>query len=329
MIAKRRSLIRPSLVATLTNTGTGTVTFKPGYPQAASLSSPAYGITASTCGTSLAPGDSCALTVTFAPQTAGSPYGNIFVYINESTDLFFAGLTGTGATPYTYTLSFDQSTYSFGSVAVGSSKDLVATLTNTGTGTVTFKPGYPQAASLSSPAYSITASTCGVSLAPGDSCVLTVTFAPQIAGSPYGNIFIYVNESSDLFFAGLTGTGAAPYTYTLAFDQSAYSFGSVAVGSSKDLVATLTNTGTGTVTFKPGYPQAASLSSPAYGITASMCGTSLAPGDSCALTVTFAPQTAGSPYGNIFVYVNESTDLFFAGLTGTGSDQIFANGFEF
>jgi hypothetical protein len=37
---------------------------------------------------------------------------------------------------------------------------------------------------------------------------------------------------------------------------------------------------------------------------------------------------AGSTFGGVYIYVNESTDLFSVGLTGTGSEGIFSSGFE-
>jgi hypothetical protein len=98
-----------------------------------------------------------------------------------------------------YSLSFDAPSYDFGSVAVGGSRDMTATLTNTGTGSVTFRDGYPSIYDFDFDAFHISASTCGAGLAPGNSCVLTITFSPQVAGSPFGNIFVKVNESSDLF----------------------------------------------------------------------------------------------------------------------------------
>ena len=201
----------------------------------------------------------------------------------------------------------------FGDVEVGSTATRTATVTNNGTGTATFKSGYPR---VSGGGYSISATTCGAALTPGASCTITVTFAPQIVGSPFEYIWIYVNESSDLFFANLRGTGTAAYTYKLSFNASSYDFGDVEVGSTATRTATVTNNGTGTATFKSGYPR---VSGGGYSISATTCGAALTPGASCTITVTFAPQIVGSPSEYIWIYVNESSDLFFANLRGTGT----------
>jgi hypothetical protein len=150
-----------------------------------------------------------------------------------------------------------------------------------------------------------------------------------VAGSTFGGVYIYVNESTDLFSVGLTGVAATPNSYILSYDPSSYDFGSVAVGGSKSLIATVTNVGTGTVTFKSGYPQVFSLKSPdPFSMTGTTCGAALVPGASCTVTATFSPQVAGSTFGGVYIYVNESTDLFSVGLTGTGSEGIFSSGFE-
>ena len=67
---------------TLTNTGTGTTTFANGTPTVPKVYG--FSLSASTCGKSLIPGSSCAVTASYAPQTPGRASASLSVEIQES-----------------------------------------------------------------------------------------------------------------------------------------------------------------------------------------------------------------------------------------------------
>ena len=197
------------------NNGSGAVTFAPGYPfvTVAPFSSREFRInaTTTTCGTTtLAPGDDCTITVEFDPQVARFSQEFIVIKVNESTNSVFATLRAVGVAASTYyELAFDASTYDFGTVQIGSTANRTVTLSNVGIGEVTFASGY-QFATFFSGYFSISATTCGRTLAPRASCTITVEFAPQLAGSvqEYIGININVNESIRQFTATLRAIGA-------------------------------------------------------------------------------------------------------------------------
>ncbi len=184
-----------------------------------------------------------------------------------------------------YRVEFIPSSYSFGQVPVGSSSaPQTATIRNTGTGTVTFERGILNSPYVSA-GYSISDSTCGATLSPGASCEFKIRFQPQASGSRSGYLFVSADESVELYFAQLSGTGTADRTYSVAFIPSSYSFGQVPVGSSSaPQTATIRNTGTGTVTFERGILNSPYVSA-GYSISDGTCGATLSPGASCELKI--------------------------------------------
>ena len=228
-------------------------------------------------------------------------------------------------------LVFDPTSHNFSELSVGESAVQTFTLTNTGTARVHFEAGYPNIVELGSSAYSISNMTCEAGLDAGQSCDIEVTYAPQVSGSPSGFIGVYIEESSDLFTARLSGEAVADETYTMSFNPTSHNFGELAVGESVSQTFTLTNTGTARMHFKAGYPNIVELGSSAYSISNMTCEAGLDAGQSCDIEVTYEPQVSGSPSGFIGVYIEESSDLFTARLRGDAyqiMDEIFQSSFE-
>ena len=123
--------------------------------------------------------------------------------------------------------------------------------------------------------------TCGNSIAPGASCTINVTFTPTQAGSRTAMLSISDNASGSPQTVSLAATGTV-----VQLNPVSLIFGSVTLGQSRTLATTLTNVG-GT---------ALSISNIHIGGTdydefhrSNKCGSSLGPGASCVITVTFRP----------------------------------------
>jgi Abnormal spindle-like microcephaly-assoc'd, ASPM-SPD-2-Hydin/Beta-propeller repeat/HYDIN/CFA65/VesB-like, Ig-like domain len=128
-----------------------------------------------TCGTSIAPGTSCAIDVTFTPQETGTRTGALRSYDEGSDEWYeFLPLTGVGIAP---ALSVSPTSLTFEDQLVGSTSETqTVTLTNTRTGPVNFAnihaaTDFPQS------------TDCGNSLTAGASCTINVTFTPEVTGS--------------------------------------------------------------------------------------------------------------------------------------------------
>jgi hypothetical protein len=168
---------------------------------------------ASTCGSSLAPGASCTISATFSPLASGNLSAAISIDESTTGTSQTVLLNGIGASTAFATLSVSPTQLSFGNQAIGTtSAAKVVTLSNTGTG-----PFTPQADESSS--VNITgnqagdfteSNNCGVSLAPGSSCTITVTFLPNAPISATAFLSLEGPATNSPQLVQLTGTGTGP-----------------------------------------------------------------------------------------------------------------------
>lgn len=102
--------------------------------------------------------------------------------------------------------SFSTSSLYFGYIKVGYTSTKFVTITNTGTGALSF----PKAFAVSGTGYSLGGQgTCkvGVSYAPKASCTIAVVFKPTIRGSLYGSLSVLSNASTTPVKVALSGKG--------------------------------------------------------------------------------------------------------------------------
>jgi F5/8 type C domain/Pectate lyase superfamily protein/Abnormal spindle-like microcephaly-assoc'd, ASPM-SPD-2-Hydin len=201
------------------------------------------------------------------------------------------------------------SALNFGSVAVGSTS---------GAQTVTVSNPTSSAASVSSISASgdfAQTNTCGSSIAAGGSCTVSVKFTPAATGSRTGTLTVNAGGVTNSVSLSGTGTSSGGGSATLAASPTSLSFGNEAVGStSAAQTVTVTNTG----------GAAASVSSvSATGPFASTntCGSSIAAGASCTVSVTFTPTTAGAATGNVTLSSNATDPTLTVALSGTGTSS--------
>jgi hypothetical protein len=158
-----------------------------------------YKESTTTCGSSLAAGANCTISVTFNPTTDGAQTGTLTVVDSGGTQ--FVSLSGT-ATP----LKFTPASVNFGSVEVGSTSAAKSvTVTNVGSTTLTLTSvaiGGTNAGD-----FALTGNTCGSSLAAGANCKVTMTFAPTATGSRSGNVTIKDSDPVSSQKILLSGTG--------------------------------------------------------------------------------------------------------------------------
>lgn len=155
---------------------------------------------ATTCGSSLAAGANCTISVTFNPTTDGTQTGTVTVVDSGGTQ--FTTLSGT-ATP----LKFTPASVNFGSVKVGTTSAAKSvTVANVGITTLTLTS---VAIGGTDPGdFALTANTCGRTLAAGASCKVTVTFTPTATGSRSGNVTIKDSDPVSSQKILLSGTGS-------------------------------------------------------------------------------------------------------------------------
>jgi len=254
-----------------------------------------------TCGSSLAASASCTLSVTFKPTATGTRTGAVTITDNASPATQTVSLTGTGVAAPVVSLSPASLTFPAQRVGTASSAQSV-TLRNTGSATLSIT--------------SITASgdfsqtnTCRSSLAVSGSCTLSVTFKPTAAGTRTGAVTITDNASPATQTVSLTGTGTAP---VVSLSRTSLTFPAQKLGTSSSAQSvTLKNTGSAGLTITS-FRLSGNFSQ------TNTCGSSVAAGASCTLSVTFRPTAAGTRTGALTITDNASPATQTVSLTGTG-----------
>jgi len=179
---------------TLTNSGTASVTISQISVAGAafSLKSPSLPLTLET-------GQSTTVTATFSPASVGVASGTISVVSNAPNSPLNLSLAGTGVT---YQLTSSPSTVSFGNVTIGDNAILPVTLTSTGTASITISQ-----ISVTGPGFTVSSLSLPLSLDPGKSASVSVTFAPTTGGSATGTLTVTSSATSSPLTDALSGTG--------------------------------------------------------------------------------------------------------------------------
>ena len=208
-------------------------------------------------------------------------------------------------------VTLTPATYNYGSVDLSSSAASTFTLTNASLTAVSIA-----STSLPSSVFTIASSTCTTSLAAGASCTYKIEFAPTAAGAQ--TVTFGVTDDAGTQTASLTGTGvtpAAPPAPAAALTPASADFGSVNVGSSSGAKTfTLTNAGTAALPITSVTVTGANAASFALGTNG--CGSTLAAGASCAISISLKPTAAGSDAASLTVIDSVGTQT--STLTGTG-----------
>jgi hypothetical protein len=240
------------------------------------------------CGASLAAGAHCTITVSFSPTSTGLDSGAIALSDSTPSSPVAIPLSGTGVNGPVLTVSPERAIFSSQTVGT-SSKPLPVTLLNTGNSSLNIT-GISLAGEDSSD-FTQT-NNCGVSLAGGGACIVDVTFTPTMGGSRAASIAVSGTEPGSPQSVELVGTALGP---AAALNPTTLTFTSQTVGTTSTAqTATLTNSGNAPLNIS-------GISASGDFAQTNTCGTSLAMGSSCQISVTFSPSAAGNATGNITI----------------------------
>jgi hypothetical protein len=162
---------------------------------------------ANTCGTTVATGTSCNISVTFTPTTTGSRSGAVTVTDNAPGSPHSVSLAGTGTIATVPMVSLLPSSVAFGNTGVGTTSAVrSSTLTNTATAALSIASIVPSGDF----AVTTTGTSCPYSggiVNPAASCTIDVTFTPTVPGTRAGSITITDNAADSPQSISLTGSG--------------------------------------------------------------------------------------------------------------------------
>jgi len=291
-----------SLSETLTNSGGSSLTITQ-----ATATGTGFSVSGLSLPLTLAPGQSSSsFTVAFAPQATGAVSRSLVIASNASNPSLNIALSGTGETVVTpAVLAPTQSGLSFGNVQDGNNKSLSETVTNTGGASATISQD-----TVTGAGFSLSGLTSPVTLTSGQSVTFNVVFAPQSAASASGNLAIASNASNPTLNIPLSGTGTPDGQLGVS---PSLAFGSVVVGTSANLPATLSATGA-SVTIS-----SVDLSSSEFTLSGISFPVTVAAGSSLPFTVTFAPQATGGASGMASFVSNAANSPAQLSLAGTGA----------
>ncbi len=153
---------------------------------------------------------------------------------------------------------------------------------------------------------------CPVSLASGASCTITITFAPQAAGTRSGTLAIAYTGVGSPVHVSMSGVGQPA-----SLAPTSIAFGAETVGvTSAPKMLTLTNVSAATLSINS--IAVTGTNSTDFAQT-NNCGTSLVAGLSCQINVTFTPKAKGGRIGAITVTDGSPATTQTASLSGTGT----------
>ena len=249
------------------------------------------------------PSASVTLEVDFSPKATGSVTGSVTLVSDANGSPLSVALSGTGVQAG---LSVSPSSFSFGNVVDGQTKSQVFTVTNTGSASLTISQ-----LSVSGAAYSVSGMGTPAMLAAGQSTTFNAQFAPTTAGVLSGMVSIVSSAPNSPASVALSGTGSAT-SVTMSASPSNVSFGNIAAGSAGSKSVTITNSGNSSLTISQIAVSAKDVS--VSGITTPF---TLGAGNSAAMNLTFAPNSAESVTGNVTISSSQGLSAVVS-VTGAG-----------
>jgi len=288
-----------SLSETLTNTGGSSVTISQ-----ATVTGTGFSVIGLTLPTTLTPNQTVTFTVKFAPTSAGTVSGNLAIASDAPGSPLNIAVSGTGVAPGS--LTANPSSVIFGNVTVGSNKSVAVTVTNTGGSTVTIS-----AATATGNGFTFNGPSFPVTLTAGQTTIFNAVFTPTTAGASSGNLTITSDANNPTLTVPLSGTGVTPGQITP--NPASLNFGNVAVGSSKTLTETLTNSGGTSLTIS-----AASASGTGFSLSGLALPLTLNAGQSTTFNAMFTPIATGAASGNVTITSDGSNPTLTIPLSGTG-----------
>ena len=287
--------IGPAQIVTLTNNGTAALSITK------IVASTGFSQTNS-CGTSVAAGSSCTISIRFKPTSAMLQTGTITVTDSAPTSPQTINLRGTGVNN---AIAFSTTSLNAGTQLVNTASGPVAvTVTNISGAPVTVDSivatgDFTQTNSCVSP----------LSPTPATACRIDVVFKPTAAGTREGTVTITDSAPGSPHVVQLTGVGGVS---SLTFSPTTLTFGNINLGrKSAAKNVTVTNNGSSPITFL-------GITSNGDYAETNTCGSSLAVGGTCTLTVTFTPSGSGKRNGRVTFNDTDPSNLQTLTLSGVG-----------
>jgi hypothetical protein len=253
------------------------------------------------CGEAITAGSHCSISLAFKPTAAGSRTGTFT--ITDGLGAQNVALAGKGVSGPLVSFSTATQIYAAGNTT---SPPFPVTITNIGNAALNIT-GFELT---NGPAFGFGSTTCFASLAPLANCIANVTFNGQYSfGQAFTTLSITDNAAGSPQSIGLTGSVIGQ---GLAFTSPGIRFEQQVVGTKSAAQKVTLMNGTGADV------AITSIKGSANFLQSNTCGTSLAAGAFCYVTVSFKPASVGIKQGSITVVDSTSDSPQVLPLIGTG-----------
>jgi hypothetical protein len=261
-----------------------------------------------TCGSSLAGGANCTVSVTFTPAATGTRTATLSINDGDPSSPQTVTLTGTGTAS---TVVLSPTSLSFGNeVYLTPSASQTVTLTNSATMKLSIAS---IAVTGTNPGDFTQTNTCGTSVKSNGTCTITVTFYPAGLSARTASVTITDSAKGSPQNIPLSGTGVAAITVSPA----TLTFGSANVGTT-GAAQTVTITNSSSVAIAMTGFTFSGTTAPDFAQT-NTCGSSLAAGASCTANATFTPAAAGTRSATLSIADGDPSSPQTVAVSGTGS----------
>ena len=266
------------------------------------------------CGTSVAAGANCTISVTFKPTVTGTRSAAVTIADSASSSPQTVGLSGTGTAS---TVSVSPTNLSFGSQSVGTTSSAqMITLTNSGNVALTISS---LTISGANPGDFTQTSNCGSNVAAGANCTIGVTFLPSASGSRAASLSIADSASGSPQIVSFGGNGTSTSDgVSLAPGNLVFSNQPVEMTSTAQTV-TLTNNGTTSLSISSFTLTGANS---ADFVQNNNCSSSVAAGANCTIVVLFIPSAIGARAAALSITDSSAGSPQIVSLLGTGSNDV-------
>ena len=281
----------------------------------------------STCtgGSTLVPGASCRVNLTFRPTSTGAKAANLALAHNAAAGTTLVPVSGTASPAPTPSITVSPAAITFPSTTAGGSSAVYSvTAANTGTAALIFSAISTSGVNANDFKIEPT-STCSISasVAPGGSCRADLTFKPTVLGALTASLVFAHNAPSGTSSVALNGMATAAPTPTIALSASSLSFGPQEVGSQSALqTITVTNVGSAALNISALTAGGSHVTDFPRSGTCQSGMTLAATGGNCTLVFAFAPTAVGARSSNLTIASNNSGGNVTVSLSGSATTNV-------
>jgi len=206
-------------------------------------------------------------------------------------------------------IQVNPASVNFGSAVVGKKVSQAVSVANTGNMPVNISQ-----ANVSNAQFSVSGLVMPLSLPVGQSSSFQVSFAPNSSGSVAGTLTVTTDAGVTSPQVALSGT-ATPAPQQISLNPTSLNFGTITVGGTGNGTATVSNVGGSNLTVS-----LISVSGGPFGVSGITTPSTIVPGGSVTLDVTYSPTIAGSNSGAISFTSNDpQTPTSTISLAGTAT----------